>query len=245
MTRRTLILLLTLAAFAALASGPARYWLIPKSDPAIKLFMDFNDGSPSDLSIYGNNGTARSGAAYSSAGVVGGCYRFDATNGLIFTDEDITAGLEEKSFTISAWIKADSDRSNFVVSHKDVTADEVRLTAKSISYDDDSQGTVAASATTDTEDGNWHHLVGTADANDLKIYVDGALEDTGDISGSGSLTLSDVIVIGGRRFRADLNTWKAPGHTTYFDGSIDQVRIYDRALSATEISQMYNAEKPE
>jgi hypothetical protein len=72
----------------------------------------------------------------------------------------------------------------------------------------------------------WTHLVGTYDGSNVVLYVNGAIQNsnslTGDLRNSnGALTFSSS----GR----------------YFNGNIDDVRIYNRALSADEVKQLYNS----
>ncbi len=72
----------------------------------------------------------------------------------------------------------------------------------------------------------WTHLVIVFDKGTVKTYANGELVD--DVSGTGSIGLSGVqltdITIGGR-----------PGKAEYFYGLIDDLRLYDRALSADEV----------
>ena len=74
----------------------------------------------------------------------------------------------------------------------------------------------------------WHHIVGTADGSTLKLYVDGVLR------GSTAITVNppsnnDPLTIGS--FFSSQRS---------FNGTIDEVRIWNRALSASEISNLYN-----
>jgi len=76
-------------------------------------------------------------------------------------------------------------------------------------------------------DGLWHHIVAVrTNSTDGEIYVDGSLD--GSDSGPAK-SLNNVPVWIGRGFTGPF----------YFNGLIDDVRIYDRALSAKEIWQLY------
>ena len=76
--------------------------------------------------------------------------------------------------------------------------------------------------------GDWQHIVGVRDAvGNLYIYVDGVLQtDTG--LKSGAIDSSGKLYLG-----CDL------GQNYKFDGIIDDVRIYNRALLETEVEQLY------
>jgi hypothetical protein len=95
---------------------------------------------------------------------------------------------------------------------------------KAALYLDDSDGGGVRSTTT-LSTGQWCHVAATWDGTQIKIYVNGALETTQARSGTIS-TDTRPIYLGGRS-GADL-----------FDGGLDDVRIYNRALSAEEIAAM-------
>ncbi len=77
-------------------------------------------------------------------------------------------------------------------------------------------------------DGIWHHVVGVReDDGTSKIYIDGSLDATG--TGPPRPLQPITVYIG-----ADMR-----GATNYFNGSLDEVRIYDRALAAGEVDDLY------
>ncbi len=73
----------------------------------------------------------------------------------------------------------------------------------------------------------WHHVVGTYDGSYLRIYVDGT-EKASPVSFSGSIASTSVNVKIGIRPCAG-----------YFNGTIDEIRIYNRALTEEEIKSIY------
>ncbi|MCK5176788.1 MAG: LamG domain-containing protein, partial [Candidatus Aenigmarchaeota archaeon] len=86
-------------------------------------------------------------------------------------------------------------------------------------------------STTDINDNEWHHVVGTYDGTTMKIYIDGNLEDT-NTDFSGNLSTND----GNVRIGADYQA--TPDN--FFKGTIDEVLIWNRALSPEEINASYN-----
>ncbi len=97
---------------------------------------------------------------------------------------------------------------------------------------------VIAHSTSTVDDGNWHHIVGVRDNtnNQLLIYIDGQLENTV-IGGSGDLAhkqASRLFVIG----RKERTVGGEQVHS-YFEGQIDEVTVYGRALGGGEISAHY------
>jgi len=90
--------------------------------------------------------------------------------------------------------------------------------------------------TTDLVDGEWHHVAvvlvddGSPDVSELLLYVDGKLDP---IDPTGTPRAMNTSSGGEFRIGYDLNN---TGRT--FDGMIDDVRIYDRALSADDIQAL-------
>ncbi|MBD3260062.1 hypothetical protein GF371_05570, partial [Candidatus Woesearchaeota archaeon] len=78
-------------------------------------------------------------------------------------------------------------------------------------------------------DDAWHHLVATFDGSEMKIYIDGSLQNNNSAY-SGSLPTGSGIYLG-RNF--------TEGDPVYFNGTMDEVRIYNRALSAEQIDALY------
>jgi hypothetical protein len=81
--------------------------------------------------------------------------------------------------------------------------------------------------------GIWHQAVGVWDGSNLYIYIDGSLINS--VAFSGSITTNADNVQLGRS-----TTISFPS-SDQFLGLIDDVRIYNSALSATEIQALYNS----
>jgi hypothetical protein len=75
--------------------------------------------------------------------------------------------------------------------------------------------------------GQWHHVAGTYDGSQLKIYVDGALAVVEDYVGSIDLSAHSLVI--------GTNS-EAAGR--FSEGIIDEVMIYSRALSAGEVAYL-------
>jgi len=78
------------------------------------------------------------------------------------------------------------------------------------------------------DDGNWHHVGFTYDLSVLALYIDGTLEETFDI-GVTNLALGTTAI----------GSNQAAGTPDYFNGKIDEVCLYNRALSDFEIRRLY------
>jgi hypothetical protein len=74
----------------------------------------------------------------------------------------------------------------------------------------------------------WHHYVGVRDGNTARLYIDGVQVDSDTNNDVGSTDNNHPITIG-KLFREDYS----------LDGSIDEVMIFNRSLSADEIKSLY------
>jgi len=91
--------------------------------------------------------------------------------------------------------------------------------------------TYTADSVINIADGKWHHLVGRYDGVDMRVYVDGVQKGASE-SSPGTIPVQ----AGSVRVGADYQATPA----NFFNGSLDDVRIYNRALSVTEIQQLYS-----
>ncbi len=84
-------------------------------------------------------------------------------------------------------------------------------------------------------DNVWHHVVATYDNTTMRIYVDGSLAGNASY-GFGALPTNGLPVFIGRNY-------DSANSSGYFNGSIDEVAVFNRSLNASEIQQMYNYTK--
>ena len=100
---------------------------------------------------------------------------------------------------------------------------------------DDGDGLLTYLNSVNTFDaGKWHHVVGTYDGAEMKIYVNGKLENTSDAQ-SGAINYPDRVFF-------SIGSYKDDNEDFVHKGKLDEVRLYDRALSEKEISNNLNAE---
>ena len=76
----------------------------------------------------------------------------------------------------------------------------------------------------------WFHFVLTYDGTDIRTYIDGVLKDTTAASGNGTGSTASLTTIGSYH----------GGGTNNFDGVVDEVGYWSRALSSAEIEELYN-----
>ena len=88
----------------------------------------------------------------------------------------------------------------------------------------------SVSCSTEYVDDVWNHVVGTYDGTDLKIYLNGSLDGTTNAPGTMGSNTIDVRI-------------GSTNDGLVYDGNIAISRIYNRALTAAEVLQNYNATK--
>jgi len=86
--------------------------------------------------------------------------------------------------------------------------------------------------------GDWHHVVGVADGAYVRLYVDGVEQGNG-TSYDGTLDKSESV---GESLY--IGCYEIADPAREFPGTIDEVMIYDRALSESEIQDIYDTQKP-
>ena len=207
------------------------------------------DGNAQDASGHGRHGSVRGAVpTMDRHGNAAGAYAFDGRddvivipNGPVFNDQP--------AFTLSLWA-AFNDPYSESFGGNGVTC----LLAKGTNYDYQyglcavnnrpgrdlfttawqSEGggvTDAAGELTLVRDGAWHSIVGVVSAEVSKLYVDGKLIATSEAStgrrwntsGNADVTIGGILQQGG---------------TGFFSGKIDDVRIYNRALSDAEVAAL-------
>ena len=94
----------------------------------------------------------------------------------------------------------------------------------------DDGGSFITSIVTIPSTNQWYHAVGTYDGNNIKLYLNGVLMDTDAQTG--------LIDNGARAYVSIGSSDETPSQL--YNGVIDDARVYNRALSGTEVSQLYN-----
>lgn len=203
------------------------------------------DGNVNDLAR--TNFATLSGATYEAA-VVSQGFSFNGTNAGVSAagDNALNLATTNDNVTIEAWVRPLANTNTYGVmsvvgkrySPNDITATgyELYLSDGTPGFQIASVAGVASFATTNDIRGGYHHLAVTLDrssTNGGHIYVDGIAKlDFNPTVVSGSLSNSAPVRIG---------VHPQPGFNGWYKGVIDEVTIYRRALSNTEITALYAA----
>ena len=197
---------------------------------------DAADSIAADSLSTANDGTL-TGATW-AAGSHRGALSFDGNDRLTCSDRGSLSGLTP--FTASAWVKVNAGVTQEMVVIQQRAADgfngqyqlKISNTGKIVFYlYGDSTQQFSFAGTTSINDGKWHHIAGVRDdSGNARVYLDGV--ENGSVTGTTQRNLSSGISIGIGCDIRDSNK--------FFRGSIDDVRIHNRALAAAELAGIMN-----
>lgn len=195
------------------------------------------NGTASNV-VYDYDGTANN-ITYST-GKFGKAGVFNGSSTAIELPNLSTMFGQKTSYTVSAWFKAPSsamgnraifDDYNYANSNLGLYLYDGVMNFFARYNNSNTSGIYSGTVT--YNDNNWHHVVATSDQTTGKLYIDGQLISSGAMPSPSYSGGSPVPSIGKQQH---------PGSSTYswFDGSIDQVRIFDHAITAAQVTALYN-----
>lgn len=195
------------------------------------------EGNAND-SVGVNNGVLQGGVTY-TAGKVGQGFSFDGNSSVEVANSPT---LETSAITTAAWVRSFNSpgayRYILAKGLQNCDASSYGLyTGQNggLSFYVYDGNTYVLSPELNPEfwDGNWHHVAGTYDGENIRLYVDGAEVGTGTpatIAINYGLSIDQKFYIG-----AQSELQNACGSSTNFVGDIDEVKVWSRALSGSEI----------
>lgn len=212
-------------------------------------------GNANDSSGSGNDANVSNAALTTDRfGNENSAYSFNGTNAFIQKGSPVNLNIGDQSWTISAWVNQSADSNsgpqmivdryecgwagytcgfgNYAAFYRIALFDGVpRMTLR-----DDHNNYYSVWGSAMVSDSLWHHVVGVLDrhTDSLSLFVDGSLDNTASLAGLASIIDSGSPLEIGRTYRTGFGS-----PHNYFNGLIDDVFIYDRALSASEVSSLY------
>jgi hypothetical protein len=185
-----------------------------------------------DVSGAGNHGSV-SGAAWTAGGRYGRALSFDGVNDWVAVADANTLDLTT-AMTLEAWVRPTGVNGYRTVAMKETatgmsyglfSSAKSNLPAAHVhtTSEQNARGPVQLAA------GTWSHMAATYDGLTLRLFVNGTQVATKAITGGGMAVSAAPLRIGGNAVWAE-----------WFSGLIDEVRVYRRALTATEIQQDMN-----
>jgi len=208
-------------------------------------YYPFN-GNTNDASGNSNDGVINGGVTLTTDrfGFAESAYSFNGIDGYIEISDSDSLDLTS-NFTLSAWIKMEGVNTNNInmIINKDNAPEDT--TKGSYAYELgvnvnlDFCFAIGGDLSTGWKCGGgpisqstWLHVLLTYDGTSIVSYIDGESKQT--YSGTGSYIINNQpLRIGTRGFHN--------GHS-FWDGKIDDIRIYKRVLSENEIQHLYNRE---
>ncbi len=208
---------------------------------------DAADGTAVDI-IGGMDGTPANGAAMEeNEAHLGTATRFDGNNDYILVPHDDKMLLDQGS--ISFWFRPDNRSATDGLVSKDSSGYDtgghmhIYMESRRVKVRQQSTGSSYNIQSGQVlQDDTWFHVVYTFGSGGMKLYVDGALVDSDSYAGglgtsSGGDGNYEPMVFGA-------NTWNSGNltHTSlnnYFDGVMDDIQIYNRALNADQVLDLY------
>ena len=161
---------------------------------------------------------------------------FDGTNDYIeATDNSFPMGSEVR--TAAMWIKTTQTGEKYFFCYgKDDTQYQRWSIGISNGYNLVEFNNASVHSEKIVNDGLWHHIAASYDGTNMNIYVDGSKESlSGDINVTFDTKSSGKVLIG------DNSDTSVPAGSYRFKGSIDEVSVFNKALSADEILELYKS----
>jgi len=162
---------------------------------------------------------------------------FDGEDDYVEVPDDPSLNVTE--ITVSVWVRMEGIKDYSRVVHKSDGYEGFQLQANGsvgawrFVIGDGSDWAIPESSV-GFETDVWHFLVGTFDGSTVRLFVDAGLEDS--VAQESLDPSPNNLGIG--------TALPDPAATEYFNGIIDNARIYDHALSESEIKAHYEATKP-
>ncbi|HPC97192.1 MAG TPA: discoidin domain-containing protein, partial [Sedimentisphaerales bacterium] len=206
----------------AVAAGP---------EPLVYYPFDQLDGVVLDASGNGNDGTPNGGVQFEPAGYAKGCYSFNGSDSYV----QLTRPVQD-SFTLAAWIKTDvtglagtqayQGNGLFWSDVAGVANDfVVAVLGTKLSFFNGNPDT-SVNSNGDIVTGEWVHIAAVRDttARTISVYIDGALDNRVSHSNTGPLDAQPNLAIGANTL-----------DSRYYNGLMDEVKIYDVPLTESEV----------
>jgi hypothetical protein len=191
------------------------------------------DGNAFD-SAGGNHGAALGDPVWANDPQRGWCLDFDGQDDYVDVGDAPSLTFSD-AITVACWIQVrafDRNWSAIVTKGDDWvlarTRDDNRVAFLCLGL---AGGGWPEVYTGDVNDGNWHHIAGVYDGQDLSIYQDGLRVDGKSVRGVINRNWSRVLIGENGQTR-----------NRFWNGWIDDVRLYNRALTVAEIGALAEAE---
>ena len=194
------------------------------------------DGDLKDKSGNGNDGTSVGTTGF-AGGIINQALDLNGSQGYIEIPDSSSLDITNQ-ITLEAWVYPrawDNQHENSILTKAadndwGVWNIHYKTQSKGFRFELGGKGTVFET-TPSTALNTWYHIVGVYDGIAMKLYVNGVL--------SNSQPMTGPIKTNNAPLRIGKQFWWGSNYS-YWDGLIDELKIYNRALSADEVQEHYN-----
>ena len=210
--------------------------LSPVTDPGAANLVGWwkFEGNADDSTVNNNDGTAQGSYAYVTGMVDVNAIELSGSGGKVIVPNSAslnpTVGITvatwmnfataQPSYSARVVVKGldEGNRESYCMQHSANSADFAIRDVTTARY------SVAAQSNLSSDE--WIHVAGTYDNNSLKLYINGSLDNKNTIGAKSMMVDTNSLAIGNRPDADD----------RAYIGKLDDVRIYNRALTAAEIA---------
>lgn len=217
---------------------------VTSDQPDLYWRLDESAGNvAADSSQSSNNGAYQGGVTKGATGVIPGysgtAASFNGQDAAVAGQSSLT---NPTSYSLESWFKTTTTRGGKIIGFGNSNTGLSSNYDRHVYMQDD--GTLAFGVWTGQpnliitpvayNDGKWHHMVAEQSSDGMKLFLDGALVGTNPQTQAQPYT----------------GYWRVGGDTTwgssspYFEGTIDEVAVYSKALSADRVAAHYNLAAP-
>jgi hypothetical protein len=205
---------------------------IPTISDYISYWKANNNGNDENATS-GNTATLSGGATYNTSGKHDSAWNITNSTSIITVSDNSSLNVSAgNGFSFSTWIYPRTSTSARIF-EKVSDYDAIFYQGNTTVILWLASGTCQYNTIIPSTYGSWHYVVGTYNSSDgtYKIYIDGvnqSLSVTGACTGTVTHTTNPLYI--GNRASLD----------RYFDGLIDEMKLYSRAITQEEVTQLYN-----
>jgi large repetitive protein len=209
----------------------------------LAVYYKMSNGSGTSLNDDKASGTydlTISGASWKASGAFAGSRQaldFDGTNDYISIPHHASLNMGTGNFTYEYWVNTSNSgvRYDIISKENENTQNDLSIlineSNQAVFYTKGTTIEHSVSSTKTIPSGVWAHIAGVRDGNVLKVYINGVLDNTSTGTAQ-DITNTNVLILS-----ANFNTSTNGGNTGFFNGQLDEVRIWNTARSESQIRE--------
>ncbi|MEC8076745.1 MAG: LamG domain-containing protein [Candidatus Thermoplasmatota archaeon] len=208
-------------------------------DLVAKYSLDEEDPSEVDDGVWCHDNNGDVEGASTEAGVWDNGLDFDGSNDYVEIDD--ASVFDSDVISISAWVNLDDNDTGIRTIFSKYESDSDSVKGYTTLIDENAKfnfvfgmgsSSGACESVREIPENTWKLLTATYDKSSIKLYIDGELDNSCNYSNSISDT-SNKQIIGASDHNNDGN------YDDFFDGTLDDVTIWDDALTSSDIEKIY------